>query len=528
MVARCVWLSAVFVAALLPVPAEAGRKPNIVLILADDLGWSDVGCYGGEIPTPHVDALAARGLRFTQFYNNAVCGPSRAALLTGLYCQRVGHQGDNWNEPTDFRKCVGLGEVLKAAGYLTIMVGKWQERQSALRHGFDRFFGPMCQGKISYFDEVQLNPFFLNERRWKVPAQGFYLTDALTDQAVHFVEEATAQRRPFFLYLAHVAPHWPLHALEAEIAPHRQKYRQHGWEHWRAERFKRQREMKLVSDQWALSPSPAGVPAWDSVRDKDWQAERMAVYAAQVTALDRSVGRVMEALRRGQVEDDTLVLFLSDNGAASEGGLVPSDAGFGFGPKMVNDTWRLDRVPIRPGSGPANLPGAADAFAGYGLAWGNVSNTPWRGMKLTAYEGGIRAPFIACWPSGSAARGQITHQVGHVIDLLPTCLDIAHASYPRELPGRQPLPLDGKSLLPIFHGKQRVGHEALFWRVPQHRAVRVGDWMLVRGNDQAAWELYDLAADATQTRDGASERPQLVHDMAERWQRWAAQTGLKR
>jgi arylsulfatase len=226
--------------------------------MADDLGWSDVGCYGGEIPTPHIDSLAENGLRFTQFYNNAICGPTRASLLTGLYCQQVGHRGDRWNEPKDFTKCVTIAEVLQSSGYRTMMVGKWQGRDLAVDRGFDRFFGPMCQGKISYFHEVQQNPFYLDRQRWNLP-EGFYLTDALNDRAVEFLQEALQGGSPFFLYVAHIAPHWPLHAREADIQWRRSRYHEQGWDELRTQRLKRQREANLVPPQWTLSPKPASV-----------------------------------------------------------------------------------------------------------------------------------------------------------------------------------------------------------------------------------------------------------------------------
>jgi arylsulfatase A-like enzyme len=250
-------------ATLVGLAGTASAKPNVVLVVADDLGWSDLGCYGGEIPTPNLDALAAGGLRFRQFYNNAVCGPTRASILTGLHCQRVGHGGRHWNQPTDFSTCVTLGEVLQPAGYRTLMVGKWQERVLPARRGFDRFFGPMCQGKISYFNEVRLNPFYLDERRWPVPPAGFSMTDALTDHAVRFVEEATrgGTEQPFFLYLAYVAPHWPLHATEAEVAPHRDRYRTRGWDEVREARLTRQKGTGLIPNDLVPAPRPAGVHA---------------------------------------------------------------------------------------------------------------------------------------------------------------------------------------------------------------------------------------------------------------------------
>src|ERR1043165_1188823 len=273
--------------------AAAERSPNIVIILADDMGWSDLGCYGGEIPTPHLDKLARNGFRFRQFYNKAVCGPPRASLLTGMYCQQVGHSGKHWNEPTNFRRCATIAELLKRASYRTLMVGKWQERDLPALRGFDRFFGPMCQGKISYFHEVDKNPFYLDRERWRLPDRGFYMTEAFTNHAVRFVEEATVKKTPFFLYLAYVAPHWPLHAPEAEVAPHRDRYRTLGWDAARARRFERQRELGIIPREWKLSPRPAGTHDWKSDKHQQWQAERMAVYAAQVASIDQGVGKLV-------------------------------------------------------------------------------------------------------------------------------------------------------------------------------------------------------------------------------------------
>lgn len=512
--------------------AEPASRPNVVVILADDLGWSDLGCYGGEIPTPHLDKLAAGGLRFRQFYNNAVCGPSRAALLTGLHCQQIGHRGDHWNQPTDFRKCVSIGEVLQTAGYRTILVGKWQERDLPSHRGFDRFFGPMCQDKISYFHEVQKNPYFLNDQRWQFPATGFYMTDAFTDHAVRFLEEATkpdsksSPAKPFFLYLAYIAPHWPLHAREADIAPHRARYRQQGWDQCRAQRLQRQRELGLIPPEWELSPRPASIHDWKADKYPDWQAERMAVYAAQVTSIDRGVGRVLEAIRKAGGADNTLVMFLSDNGAAPDGGLTPTTSGFGFGPDKRNDAWRLDGVSIRPGSGPNNLPGPADTFTAYGLAWANVSNTPLRNTKGTAYEGGIRTPFIANWPTIIRKGGQISEQVGHVVDIMATCLEVAGVSYPADFRGRKPLPLEGQSLVPAFRGDRRAGHEILYWNAPQNQAIRTGPWKLVNAGRDKPWELYNLELDGTETQNLAVKHAQMVRDMAAQWQDWAKRSGL--
>ena len=502
------------------------QRPNIILVMADDLGWSDIGCYGGEIRTPHTDSLARDGLRFTQFYNNAICGPTRASLLTGLYCQQVGHRGDRWNEPKDFSKCVTVAELLQAAGYRTMMVGKWQGRDLAVDRGFDRFFGPMCQAKISYFHEVQQNPYHLDRERWELP-QDFYLTDAINGFAIQFLEEAVEREQPFFLYVAHIAPHWPLHAREADIAPYRQQYREQGWDQWRQQRFAKQRELGVIPAKWELSPRPASIHDWKADVNKDWQAERMAVYAAQVEAIDRGLGELLEILQKAGEAENTLVMFLSDNGAAPDGGVAPTKGGFGFTPNAKNDRWRKDGVPIRPGSGPDNLPGPHDTFAAYGLAWANVSNTPLRGTKLTGYEGGIRTPLVVRWPEGMQRRGESTNQVGHVIDIMATCLDVAGEAYPTEFQGRRPLPMEGKSLLPVFQGRQREGHRVLCWSVPQHHVIRMGRWKALRPRGGRPWQLYDLEADGTETVDLAARQPERTEELAARFDEWRKRVGAQ-
>ncbi len=517
--------TSIFLANAREIPAgEHASRPNIILVMADDLGWSDIGCYGGEIETPQIDSLANDGLRFTQFYNNAVCGPTRASLLTGLYCQQVGHRGDRWNEPKDFSKCVTIAEVLQQAGYHTAMVGKWQGRDSALDRGFDRFYGPMCQAKISYFHEVQGNPYYLDRKRVELP-EDFYLTDAFNDYALRFLKESLAGETPFFLYVAHIAPHWPLHAREADIAKHREKYRTIGWDEVRSNRLERQRRFGLVPPEWELAERPASVGDWQVDSLKEWQAERMAVYAAQVAAIDRGVGQLLETLEEANAAGNTLIMFLSDNGAAPDGGLVPSNSGFGFGPDSNNAAWRKDGVAIQPGSGPNNLPGAHDTFAAYGLAWANASNTPLRGTKLEAYEGGIRTPLVVRWPAVIREGGQITGQVGHVIDFMATCLDVADAEYPIEFQGRKPLPLEGKSLLPIFEGRRRESHATLCWSVPRHHAIRIGDWKAIKPRNGDRWQLFNLETDGTETSDVATRNPDRVQAMAAQFEAWQQRVG---
>ena len=503
--------------------ADNPMRPNIILILADDMGWSDLGCYGGEIPTPNLDALAQGGIRFTQFYNNAVCGPTRCSLLTGLYAQRVGHTGRNWNQPTDYSKSITLGEGLQRAGYHTMMVGKWQDPDLPTKRGFDRFYGPQCAAKISYYDEVELNPFFLDDQRVKLPSD-FYLTDALTDYAVEFLNDATTNpklnQKPFFLYVAHIAPHWPLHAREVNIAPNRAKYLQWGWDKWRNKRLENQYELGLIPAAWPLSPRPDSVHAWAGDKFKSWQAERMAVYAAQIESIDRSTGRILDVLKKTGKMENTLVIFLSDNGAAPDGGMYPSNNGFGFDSKSPTNNWRLNGESIKGGSGPDNLPGPPNTFAAYGLGWALMSNTPFRATKMTGYEGGIRTPLIAYWPAGINEHGKIVNDIGHVFDLMPTFLELAKGSYPTELKGRKLLPLDGKSLVPILQGRKITQPDYLAFRVPQDRVLRSGKWKIISRNENTPWELYDMTADGTETTNIAKRHPEIVKQLAIKWEAW--------
>lgn len=526
---RLILIAAVIFADTVPsatADEKSALRPNIILVMADDLGWSDIGCYGGEIDTPYIDSLAREGLRFTQFYNNAICGPTRASLLTGLYCQQIGHRGDRWNEPKDFKKCVTIGEVLQQAGYHTAMVGKWQGRDSAIDRGFDRFYGPMCQAKISYFHEVTSNPYYLDRKRIELP-QDFYLTDAFNDHAVQFLQEAAEHDDPFFLYVAHIAPHWPLHAREADVDRFRERYLNAGWDQVRATRFAKQQQTGLIPGGWKLSARSRGVRDWTADAHKSWQAERMAVYAAQVAAIDRGLGQLLRVLKDAEKVDNTLVMFLSDNGAAPDGGLGPTNSGFGFSPKSPKADWRRDGVPIRPGSAPDNPPGPHDTFAAYGLAWANASNTPLRGTKLGAYEGGIRTPLVVRWPAVIQEHGGLTQQVGHVIDFMATCVDAAGTNYPDEFNGRRPLPQEGKSLLPVFRGKQSEQRAELCWSVPRHHAVRMGRWKAIRPRAGGAWQLFDLEADGTETNDLASREPERVKRLASRFDAWQTRVGAR-
>ena len=504
--------------------AETGvaARPNIVVIMADDMGYSDIGCYGGEIRTPNLDRLAAGGLRFSQFYNCALCGPSRAALLTGLYNQQAGVQ--QWTGLLNDR-CVTVMELLKQAGYSTYAVGrldmttadKWHDPQQIARH-VDRFFGSTGHsGPGNYFKPVRESPFFLDGEPFEFPAGGTYKTDLITDYAVEFIGEAAGQGKPFFLYASHYAPHWPLHAKPEDIAKYREMYAQLGWDELRSRRYQRLIERGLIEDTWSLTPRDGRVPSWQDVGHKSWEAERMAVYAAQIDCLDQNIGRILEAIREAGQEKNTLVFFLSDNGASDQVWSRPLD--------RQGSTWRLDGTLTQVGNSPSIMPGGPDVFVTGGPPWANVSNTPFRGYKATCYEGGIATPLIAYWPGVIRESGEITHQVGHIIDITATCLDVAGVAYPSRFQNRHVLPLEGKSLLPVLEGRERDGHEVLCWNVHGSRAVRAGQWKLVAARGKP-WELYDLESDRTETNNLASEQPDRVASLSTAYQAWAQRCGI--
>ena len=497
--------------------AEEPGRPNIVLIMADDMGFSDVGCFGGEIETPHIDRLAAGGLRFTQFYNCAICGTTRASLLTGLYHHQVGIR--NWTGTINNRG-VMFPELLRQAGYQTMVVGKWDGGVPSREQGIERFFGYVPTGPGSYFKAVVTSPWYLDDQRYTLPEDDFFRTDALTDYAVQFIEEAAGRGEPFFLYSAYSAPHWPLHAQEADIAKYRDLYRTTGWDEVRRRRQERQVELGLVDADWEPQPRDTQVPPWEEVEHPDWQAERMAVYAAQVDRLDQNIGRTLAALDKAGVMDNTLILFLSDNGATERSEFNFDLNNYGGSGKP----WRLDGAKVRTGNDPAVQPGVVGSFTSYGREWAHVSTTPLRGYKQSSYEGGISTPLVVHWPAAVDEKGAVTHQVGHVIDVAPTLLQVAGAEYSDELPGQDLLPLEGKSLLPIFHGKARAGHDALYWEFAGNRAVRQGRWKAV-APDARPWELYDLDADRPEATDLAKEHPERLRAMAALWRSWSKRVG---
>jgi arylsulfatase len=484
----------------------AAKRPNIILIMADDMGYSDAGCYGGEIRTPNIDSLARGGIRFTQFYNAAKCCPTRASLLTGLYNHQagVGNMVENMGRASYQGylndRSVTIAEALRDAGYHTRMSGKWHVGEKRphwpLDRGFEHYAG-LISGSSSFFRLSEDRPLVIGNEIHRPPDDSFYLTDLFTDWAVKHIEEASRRPQPYFLYVAYTAPHWPLHALEEDIARYRGKYLK-GWDVLRRERHERQLEMGLVEKRWPLSPRDPEAPAWDGAGDKQGWDLKMAVYAAQIDRMDQGVGRILRKLRDTGGEDNTLVLFLSDNGGCS----VHVDRG-------------KQGVP----------PGPAGSFLSYGLPWANASNTPFRLYKSTIHEGGISTPLIARWPARIRKTGGLTSQPGHVMDILPTCLDAAGARYPASFRGRGVLSLEGRSLMPVIEGGRREPHASIGWEHQGARGIRQGPWKLVAPNG-GPWELYDIEADRTECHDLAAKDPERLERMIAAYHEWANRCGV--
>jgi arylsulfatase A-like enzyme len=510
------------------VDAHAARRPNIVLILADDMGFSDLGCYGSEIQTPNLDKLAAGGLRFTQFYNTARCCPTRAALMTGLYSHQagVGHMVESMGRPIaniglpgyagDLSPhCVTIAQVLSQAGYHTAMSGKWHvtpaettdKKNWPRQRGFEKYFG-IIHGAASYFDPsgILIRD---NESIGKV-GTNFYLTDAIASNAVKFIDTFAKEQKPFFMYVAFTAPHWPVHALPEDIAKYRGKYG-NNWEKFREARYRKQIELGIIDAKWKLTPRD--LPgSWSGPEFADWQDSRMAGYAAQIDRLDQNVGKILAKLRDSGQGENTLVFFLSDNGACAEH----------LGPKIsgpIVPTKSPTGGPMRKGNRPDVIPGGPDTYASYGQPWANVSNTPFRLYKHWVHEGGISTPLICNWP-GVIKAGTMTSQPGHLIDIMATCVDVAGASYPKTFNGQTITAMEGISLFPVLEGKKRKGHEAIFWEHEGNRAVRSGKWKLVSKHPDT-WELYDMEADRTELHNVAAEHPAQRKKMIAMYDAWA-------
>ena len=483
------------------------KSPNILIFMVDDMGYSDIGCYGGEIATPNIDKLAEEGVRFRNFYTDAKCGPSRSALLTGQYW----HQGR-------LRVGATFAELLRPIGYRTLMTGKWHQDGLPTEHGFDRYYG-LVDGCCNFWNPgLEARPgegkpgrkqqMGDRARHWAIENQliktgytpedkNFYTTDAFTDYAVDRLEEYKDEEKPFILYLAYTAPHYPLHAWPEDIAKYQDTY-QGGWDELRETRYQRMLEMGVIDEHYKLSPRDKGVKAWSSLSKKQQKEEAyiMAVYAAMIDRVDQGIGKVIDKLKAIGEYDNTIIIFMSDNGACSE----------------------------PPNSTPDILPGPVEGYRSVGQAWANASNTPFRLFKSSSHEGGTRVPMLVRWPGVIEPR-TVTDRVAHLIDLVPTFMEITGAVYPTEIRGNKLLEPDGISLLPTFKGQTQVEHPYLAWEWSGAKAVRQGDWKLVSEKSKSGnprWELYQMADDPTELNDLASQYPEKVGELAKLWKQWRA------
>lgn len=545
-----------FLACAGPVSKDtAATKPNIILIMSDDMGYSDIGCYGGEIKTPNLDALAAGGLRFTQFYNTARCCPTRASLLTGLYPQQagVGHMVSDRGTPSyqgDLSfNALTIAEALKIAGYSTYMSGKWHvtpyisenpdKHNWPRQRGFDKFFG-IISGAGSFYDPGSL----AEDNDYVAPREGFYCTTDFTNHAIDYINDHNGTN-PFFLYLPYTAAHWPMHAPAQAVAKNKGKYDQ-GWDIVRQQRYDRMIKMGLADPGWQLTPRDSFVQAWDdSIPDRDWELANMEVYATMVELMDEGIGQIVDLLKTKGILDNTLIFFLQDNGACAEeldwvaninaeGDSSPMQPGE-IQTRMIPKVTR-DGKPVKVMK--AGWPGPADGYTAYGLNWANASNTPFREYKHWVHEGGISSPLIVHWPAKIKEGGALRNEPTHLIDIMATCVDVSGVKYPAEYNKREIIPLEGNSLVPAF-ADQPLGRQAIYWEHEGNRAVRMGKWKLVSKAskkrsfiwDQVAeleldhWELFDMEKDRTEMHNVAEGNPEIVDQMATMWMEWAKRVG---
>ncbi len=510
------FLSSLFFATAAP----GAKRPNIVVVLIDDVGFSDIGCYGSEIPTPNLDRLAAEGVRFTQFYNTARCSTTRAALITGLYPHQAGMGWlDNKVEPQSkgfhgklLPRAVTIAEVLRDAGYFTAMTGKWHLGQQNGCVPWERGFMRSLNSRFGevYFPHEDDRPgtkmLYLNGRELpkdspEIGTGEWYSTDLFTDWGLKFIDEARAEKKPFFLYIAQGAAHFPLRAPEEVIAKYRGKFMA-GWDKLREERYAKQKQLGIIDPQWALAPRPPESPAWDT-REPDRQKrfdEMMAVYAAMIDRIDAAMGKLVAGLKERGELDNTLILFLHDNGGNAEGGAVGKTDGPG---------------PI----------GSPQSYVLLGMNWATLNNTPFARYKHFTHEGGISTPLIAHWPAGIAAsrNGVLEKQPGHLVDIMATCVDIAGAKYPAEFAGHKIEPLQGVSLRPAFAGQPLGRTQPIFWEHEGNKAVRDGKWKLVMRHREP-WQLFDMEADRTEQHDVIKEQPEIASRLEAAWSGWAEAT----
>lgn len=527
-----------------PSPAK-DKRPNIIIILADDLGYSDLGCYGGEISTPNLDYLAANGVRFTNFYNTSRCCPSRASLLTGMNNHNAGigemttdrHLPGYRGHITD--SVATIAELLKQAGYHTAMSGKWHVsntieqptkeaqlkwlnhqldaplfspvEQYPTNRGFEKYFGNIW-GVVNFFDPFSL---VSGTTPIKTVPKDYYHTDAINDTAVAYIQEFGNSDKPFFLYVAETAPHWPLMAPDSVIQKYISTYTP-GWEAVREARYKRMVELGLIDPVKApLSASSEGGASWKDNPDKDWDIRAMATHAAMIDIMDKGIGRIINALKETNQLDNTVIVFLSDNGASSE---IAANYGPGFDrPSETRDGRTIHFITKKE-----RMPGPETTYTSIGPKWANVANTPYRYWKAESYEGGIHTPFIAYWPKGlKLKKGAVNNNVHHVMDIMPTCLELAKTTYPATYNDHKLLPMQGISFLPVLENKKYNDHYVLCNEHFGAKYIRQGEWKLVAKNNEA-WHLYHIADDETERNDVAATYPAKVHALDSTWKQWAS------
>jgi arylsulfatase A-like enzyme len=516
----------------------ATTKPDIIIILNDDMGFSDIGCYGGEIETPNLDRLAAGGLRYSQFYNTARCSPSRASLLTGLHPHQTGigiltyDTGPEGYTGDLSKRAVTMAEVLKEAGYGTYLSGKWHVAKNLteptdswpVQRGFEKFFGTII-GAGSFYHPNTLTRGNESAEKEATENPEFFYTDAISDQAADFIREHHQESpdKPLFQYVAYTAPHWPLHAHEEDIAKYKGRF-DHGWDKLREQRLERLVRAGIIDASWMLTDRDPSQPAWENAEQKEWLLRCMEVYAAQIDRMDQGIGRIIAALEETGRLDNTFLLFLSDNGACAED--IPEGVNVQslVDDLMIAQSTTRDGRPVLLGNDPTVMPGPEDTYQSYGVAWANLSNSPFRLYKHWIHEGGISTPLIVHWPQGIEEAGGLRHVPGQLPDLMATVLEITGAAYPSSYKGNEILPLEGISLAKSFDADYDR-QEPLFWEHEGNAAVRVGKWKLVR-NYPSAWELYDMADDRTETKDLAAEQPDRVKEMLALYEEWAGRCGV--
>jgi len=532
-------------------------KPNIVVILADDMGFSDVGCFGSEIKTPNIDRLAENGVRFTQFYNTARCSPTRASLLTGLYPHQagMGHLASSAVEDEEgyrndlSRNAITLAELFKNNEYATYMTGKWHLSQNIApdgdksnwpkQRGFDRHFGTI-NGSGSFYDPGTL----VSNNSFIAPGKDFYYTDAISDSTVKFINEHP-DGKPFFFYVAYTAAHWPLHAPAKEVEKYKGMYDK-GWDEIRLQRFNKLKELGIIDEQCILTERGVDIPAWIDEPMKDWQVRRMEVYAAMVDIMDQGIGRIISALEDKGLLENTVIFFLQDNGGCAEPqGTNKPEIPLTDVQKVLHpfhydsifygrrSEYSRDGRYVRSGRGV--MPGDANTWVAYGEEWANVSNTPFRLYKHWVHEGGISSPLIVQWPAGISAKNELRDQTSHLIDIMATCIDIADLDYPKTFNGNDIQAYEGKSLVPAFTNLA-VDRDYIFWEHEGNRAIRSGKWKLVSrtqqvkkfsDEDENAWELYDMENDRSETFNLGEEYPEKVKELSYLWEKEALRTKAK-